>query len=621
MDKLGVLKQVFGHTSFRPGQEELVDALLSGRDALGVMPTGAGKSICYQVPALLLPGTTLVISPLISLMKDQVAALTENGVAAAFINSSLSLSQIRAVYGKAAEGGYRILYVAPERLGAADFKQLLMAMQIPLVAVDEAHCVSQWGQDFRPNYLKIAETVAGLPHRPAVGAFTATATAQVKDDIVRLLELLDPLLVTTGFDRPNLYFDVARPANKREYLGRYLLRRRDKSGIVYCATRKTVESVCADLLHRGVAATRYHAGLTDDERRQNQEDFVYDRAQVMVATNAFGMGIDKSNVGFVLHYNMPKNMESYYQEAGRAGRDGEPADCTLLFSQGDVQTAKFLIQNSEENGELSAEEQQAVRGRDLERLRRMTEYCKTSRCLRACILGYFGEKADGACGNCGNCNGRFTQEDITTDAQKILSGVARVEKKYRNALGVSLIVRMLHGSREQRVLQLGLNELPTYGVMRGEDPHRIRAAVDYLIGEGFLALTQGEYPVVRLTKEAAAVLFHGERVCMPVRETPGRTGKTPGDRGAARAPSDLTPADEELLSALKSVRTKLAQAERVPAYLVFSNATLSDMAARKPQTPDELLQVSGVGEIKAKRYGGQFLQAIRSYMQTAEPAD
>ena len=388
MEKLAALKQYFGHSGFRPGQEELVDALLAGRDVLGVMPTGGGKSMCYQLPALLLPGVALVVSPLISLMKDQVAALEQAGIPAAFINSSLTAEQYREVFRRARAGAYKILYVAPERLVTEGFLRLSASVDISLAAVDEAHCVSQWGQDFRPSYLGIAQFVSGLPRRPPVGAFTATATGAVREDIRRLLRLEDPLCVTTGFDRPNLFFDVVRPQCKAAWLADYLRSRRDQSGVVYCATRKTVEAVCGDLRAQGVAAARYHAGLEDEERRQNQEDFVYDRARVMVATNAFGMGIDKSNVSFVVHYNMPKNLESYYQEAGRAGRDGAPAECILLFSPGDVQTAKYLI-SAPQGGEEQETRREVLR-RDMERLEQMVGYCKTDGCLRGWFLDYFG---------------------------------------------------------------------------------------------------------------------------------------------------------------------------------------------------------------------------------------
>ena len=405
MDKREALKRFFGHDAFRPGQEELVDALLSGRDALGVMPTGAGKSMCYQVPALVRTGIALVISPLISLMKDQVAALKSAGVPAAYLNSSLTPRQMDIAMERACQGAYRIIYVAPERLETRGFRQCAASAPLRLIAVDEAHCVSQWGQDFRPNYLKIADFVASLPQRPPVGAFTATATRRVREDIVRLLDLREPAQVTTGFDRPNLFFEVLHPKAKYEALSAILRTKRGQSGIVYCATRKNVEEVCGRLQAEGYSASRYHAGLSDEERQANQEDFQYDRVQIMVATNAFGMGIDKSNVRFVAHYNMPRSMEAYYQEAGRAGRDGEAAECVLLYSGADVYTAKWMIDHGEPNPELTAEEQARVRMQDHQRLSRMIDYCSATGCLRRYILRYFGEDAPEDCGACSGCVG------------------------------------------------------------------------------------------------------------------------------------------------------------------------------------------------------------------------
>ena len=408
MDKHGILKQYFGHDSFRNGQEQIIDALLSGRDALAIMPTGGGKSLCYQVPALLMGGITLVISPLISLMKDQVYALTASGVAAAYINSSLNSEQLRAVYRNLRRGDYKIVYVAPERLTGEGFLSLCQSIDISLVAVDEAHCISQWGQDFRPSYLKITEFLTRLPHRPVLGAFTATATEAVRSDILRTLDLHDPLCLTTGFDRPNLYFDVLRPEKRALVLRKLIADRHGKSGIVYCATRATVERICADLNAHGISAARYHAGLSDEERQNNQNDFQFDRVRVMVATNAFGMGIDKSNVSFVIHYNMPKSMEAYYQEAGRAGRDGEKSDCILLYSAADIVTARTLIQSSSENAELDEKARELVQQQDLQRLNDMIGYCKSANCLRGVILDYFGQDHPAQCGNCGNCRSAFS---------------------------------------------------------------------------------------------------------------------------------------------------------------------------------------------------------------------
>jgi len=403
MTKLDVLAGYFGYNSFRPAQETLIDTLLSGRDVLGVMPTGAGKSVCYQVPALLFAGATLVVSPLISLMKDQVAQLRHADIPAAFINSSLTAEQYREVLRRVGQGRYKIIYVAPERLETADFLRFAVETPISLVAVDEAHCVSQWGQDFRPSYLNIAGFIEKLSARPVVGAFTATATSAVKSDIIRLLGLRDPLSLTTGFDRPNLYFQVTKPKNKLKYFHELIGQRSGMCGIVYCSTRKTVDTVCADLCRRGISASRYHAGLEDDERRRNQEDFIQNQATIMVATNAFGMGIDKPDVRYVFHYNMPKNLESYYQEAGRAGRDGKPSDCILLFADEDIKTAEFFIRESGSNKQLTEKERKKVNRRDVSRLDKMIRYCEINSCLRSYILRYFGEKQKGKCNNCSNC--------------------------------------------------------------------------------------------------------------------------------------------------------------------------------------------------------------------------
>lgn len=613
-DKHTILKQYFGHSAFRPGQAEMIDALLAGRDVLGVMPTGAGKSMCYQIPALLLPGITLVVSPLISLMKDQVAALTTAGVPVAFINSSLTANQYREVYIRAQAGEYKIIYVAPERLTTEDFLSFAEDTRISMVAVDEAHCVSQWGQDFRPGYLRIVDFIHRLSYRPVVGGFTATATEAVKEDVARILELHNPLSLTTGFDRPNLSFEVMQPKSKPACLRELLRREGSKSGIIYCATRKSVESVCTELKEKGISATQYHAGLGNEERRQNQEDFVYDRVRVMVATNAFGMGIDKSNVSFVFHYNMPKNLESYYQEAGRAGRDGEPADCVLLFSAGDIQTAKFLIQNTSENESLSDEEREILQKRDMERLSAMIGYCKTNGCLRSYILGYFGEHHGGGCGNCGNCKTPYTAVDITVTAQKILSCVARGEKAHPYGLGVLLYVRTLIGSKEQRVIQLGMDRLSTYGILHELSRMQIREYIDWLVTEDYLRLEAGEYPVLRLAPAANEVLFRGKTVMMPMKAQ-SSAERIEGPKHRRKDANAPVAADEGLYGALKELRTTLAQDANVPAYVIFSNATLTDMANKAPRSMMDFLQVSGVGEVKAERYGKAFLGAIEEYLE------
>ena len=607
MTALEILRRYFGHDAFRPGQKEAVEALLAGHDVLGVMPTGAGKSVCYQVPALARPGVALVISPLISLMKDQVAALIQAGVPAAYINSSLTPGQMNTALRRSAQGQYRIIYVAPERLATDDMAILVQQVGVSLIAVDEAHCVSQWGQDFRPSYLGIARFIASLPQRPPVGAFTATATARVREDIVRLLALDDPLALSTGFDRPNLFFDVVESKDKTAFVIDYAKRHEGQSGIIYCATRKSVEALCQSLRSRGLPATRYHAGLDDDERRRNQDDFVYDRAPVMVATNAFGMGIDKSNVSYVLHYNMPKNLESYYQEAGRAGRDGERAECILLFSQGDVQTARFLLRGGEENEALTPEEREAVYRQDMRRLESMVGYCRTDGCLRACILNYFGEENPGRCGNCGHCVGDFVTEDITRPAQAALDAVAQIERRYRAGLGLAAVTHALCGSRDRRTLQLGLDRMPFYGALRELGQDRLRAVIGFLMNGGMLRQTDGDYPVLRLTDAGREALAEGRAFAMRARrqEKPAR----PARAAAPVAHED----DEDLLSALRSARLRLAQKERVPAYIICNNAALADMALRRPHTPEEFLAVNGIGEFKAARYGKTFLDVIAEY--------
>lgn len=613
MKKYQVLKTYFGHDTFRPGQEELIDALAAGRDALGVMPTGGGKSLCYQVPAIMGDGLALVISPLISLMQDQVMALKAQGVAAAYWNSSLDAQQQSAVFRRLRQGAYQILYVAPERLLLERFVDAMQALSPGLVAVDEAHCISQWGQDFRPSYLQITEFLEQLPRRPVVGAFTATATQAVRKDILRILQLRDPLQVVTGFDRPNLFFDVLQPKRKDGELLRLLGQRAGRSGIVYCATRASVEEVCQMLNQAGISATRYHAGLEDAERQANQDAFQYDRVSVMVATNAFGMGIDKSNVSFVIHYNMPKSLEAYYQEAGRAGRDGEPADCILLYGPKDVEIARFFIENNKDNELLSQEQKEEVLRQDRRRLDAMVRYCRTSRCLRGHILDYFGQAHEATCANCGNCRGDFALEDVTVPAQMILSCVRRVRDRLGYPVGRALIVDVLRGSRSQRVQSLGLNGLSTYGLMGNVSKERIRSLMDHLQSEGYLR-TEPEHRTLLLTGRATEVLFQGQKIRMPVKKAaPEASAVSPEKQPASPQPVSMVGNYDQLFHALKAVRNRLAQEAGVPAYVVFSNATLADMAVRLPRTQKEFLQVNGVGEYKAKRYGDAFLAAIREF--------
>ena len=609
MDKHEILKQYFGHAAFREGQEEIIDAVLSGRDVLGIMPTGGGKSLCYQVPALMLDGITLVISPLISLMKDQVMALKDAGVNAAFLNSSRTSAQMQTVYRNIRAGAYKIIYVAPERLDRDGFVALAQSLQVSLVAVDEAHCISQWGQDFRPSYLRILDFIDKMPQRPVLAAFAATATKRVREDIERILQLQDPLKIVTGFDRPNLNFEVLHPKNKMATLRSLIDARPGQNGIIYCATRKSVESICQELQDSGIRATRYHAGLSDEERRKNQEDFLYDRCSVMAATNAFGMGIDKSNISYVIHYNMPKSLEAYYQEAGRAGRDGERADCLLLYSPGDVQTAKFLIQSSGENEELTDAERSAVIEQDMKRLQVMIGYCKTTDCLRGYILGYFGQTHPESCGNCGNCRANFSRQDITSQAQMILSCVKRAYDKLGYSVGATLIIRALSGSTEQRVLELGLDKLSTYGLMKDISRPQIRAYMEQLESEGYL-WADPMHGGVLLTDQAGAVLFHGESVFMTTR-TPLAAEKKRGKKKNAA----VEHTDNSLFETLRALRFQLSQEENVPAYIIFSNATLSDMAAKAPKTMNDFLEVSGVGQVKAERYGKIFMEEINKYVE------
>lgn len=602
-EKYRILNQYFGYSSFRDGQEALIDAQLAGRDVFGIMPTGGGKSLCYQIPALLLDGITLVVSPLISLMKDQVASLKKAGVPAAFLNSSLSTEQARQVYKNLLSNQYRILYIAPERLATEGFLALARKLKISLLAVDEAHCISQWGQDFRPSYLRIVTFLNALGYRPVVSAFTATATVQVREDVERILELRDPLRVITGYDRPNLRFEVRKPKNKPAALLELVRSRKEKSGIVYCSTRKEVEKVCQMLQDNGFPATRYHAGLTEKERRENQDRFLYDECTVMAATNAFGMGIDKSNVGYVIHYNMPQSMEAYYQEAGRAGRDGEPADCILLFAPKDIETARFLIQHPSENEELSEAERRQITAQALARLDKMEGYCKTTGCLRAYILDYFGERHREKCGNCGNCDRDFTETDITTQAKMILSCVARMHERLGYFMGISTVIQVLRGKEDKRILSLGLDKLSTYGLMKTVSQEKLRGMVECLIDEGYLR-TDPEHRGLILMARAGDVLFHGEAVKMRV-----------AGHGAPAKPKPADPGEEEeLFAALKALRMGLAQRDRIPAYIVFNNATLQDMARKRPTTMEAFLEVSGVGKYKAEQYGKVFLEEIRKFL-------
>lgn len=598
-DKLSVLKDYFGHDSFRDGQEQIVDALLDGRDALCIMPTGAGKSMCYQIPALLFDGVTIVVSPLISLMKDQVGSLVQSGVPAAYINSSLSYPQFLRVLSNVEHGKYKIIYVAPERLLTDGFLDTCKKVKISMVAVDEAHCVSQWGQDFRPSYLKIISFVESLANRPIVGAFTATATNDVKEDIKKILRLENPFEITTGFDRPNLFFGVIKSSSKDEKLIDLIRERGDRSGIVYCATRKNVESVCELLCDNGFSAARYHAGLDEYERRKNQEDFVFDRKNIMVATNAFGMGIDKSNVTYVIHYNMPKNIESYYQEAGRAGRDGGEADCILLYSPKDVRLNRFMIENSEGNDELTIEENEQIRERDFERLKYMTFYSTTNDCLRGFILRYFGGEKKAYCGKCSNCLSVHKLVDVTIDAQKIMSCIARTGQRY----GKTVICDVLKGSKSEKILKAELNNQSTYGIMKEVTARHIFGTIDFLTEKEYIS-SDNETEVLKLLPKSRDVLFGRERLVMKKVENSEKVVKT-------HRPE--VPVNSDLLDALKTLRKGIASKKSVPAYVIFTDATLIDMCKKCPETPDEMLEVSGVGRTKLEKFGKQFLEEIAKF--------
>ena len=609
-DKYSVLRDFFGHNGFREGQEPLINALLSGRDALGIMPTGAGKSMCYQIPALMLDGITVVISPLISLMKDQVNSLIQSGVRAAYLNSSLTAQQYDMALGNAMRGMYKLIYVAPERLCTPSFLNLARSVRISLVAVDEAHCVSQWGQDFRPHYMRIPEFLSQLPYRPTVGAFTATATDQVRGDIVRLLGLNDPLCVTTGFDRQNLYFGVIHARKKYEAAKKIVLENRGSCGIIYCATRKAVEEVSEHLTADGIPCTRYHAGLSAEERKKNQDDFIFDRVSLIAATNAFGMGIDKSNVGFVLHYNMPKNIENYYQEAGRAGRDGNEAKCIMLYSGKDVQTNKYLIENSNDNPDLDDETLEMLRKRDMYKLRLMTDYCNTGKCLRQFILDYFGEKRQCTCGNCSNCLGETELTDVTVEAQKILSCVYRLHKRNLH-FGAVVVSEVLKGSETNKVKQFRLDTLSTYGIMKEDTTTRIRQITRFLQAEGYL--TEGEHNTLTLTRKSAEVLMQRGKVMMRIpkqsRADRDETARTKSRQSGAVA------FDKELFERLRTLRAKLAAEVNMPAYIVFSDAVLRHMCVLMPVTQSAFLEVPGVGRVKQERYGMYFTAEIQKYLR------
>ena len=606
MDAKQTLKVYFGYDSYKPGQEEIINAILDGKDVLAIMPTGAGKSICYQVPAMLLPGITIVISPLISLMQDQVKALNEVGIHAGYINSSLTDVQISRVYSKALEGAYKILYVAPERLESYEFINFTERVLISMVTVDEAHCISQWGQDFRPSYLKIVDFIDRLPKRAVVSAFTATATEDVKTDISCVLKLQDPKIVVTGFDRKNLYFDVETIKRKDDYILEYIRKHPDDSGIIYCATRKSVDALYELLSGSGVSVTRYHAGMNSEDRKESQDEFIYDRSSVIVATNAFGMGINKSNVRFVIHYNMPQSMENYYQEAGRAGRDGEPSQCILLFSAQDIMINKFLLEHKDFT-DIPYEDIELIKQRDTRRLQVIEGYCRTSGCLRNYILEYFGEKREKPCDNCGNCHREFAEIDMTEDAKQIVNCVWEAKGRY----GLNIVLGTLLGANRARLKELGTTGYKTYGILKNRSESELRLLISQLIMDGYLYRTADKYSVIRignidpLKDPNTHVLVRTYKDRESERQTRERTQKST---------DTLTQAGYELFDILRKLRLAIAREEGMPPYIIFSDKTLIDMSAKVPCDRASMLRVSGVGEAKYDKYGDRFIDAITTFL-------
>lgn len=592
-----LLKEYFGYDSFRTGQEEIINHILLKEDCLGIMPTGAGKSICYQIPAILFSGVTVVISPLISLMKDQVDTLNEIGISATYLNSSLSerdyIQTIENIY----HNIYKIIYVAPERFLSDTFIAILNNINVSMIAVDEAHCVSQWGHDFRPSYCEIAPIISKLNKKPVVTCFTATATQAVKDDIINLLKLNNPFVLTTGFDRENLYFSVQTPDNKNDFLWVFLEEHKNISGIIYCSTRKIVDELYEKLSNKNYKVCKYHAGMSENARTTSQNDFVYDRCDIMIATNAFGMGIDKSNVRYVIHYNMPRDLESYYQEAGRAGRDGDKAECILLFNRADVVTNKFLIEQTSDGNHTT----------QYKKLNDMVDYCNTNKCLRCYILEYFGEtpKFDN-CDFCSNCNSSVEFTDITIDSKKILSCVKRMHERF----GAGMVTDVLKGSKSTKIKSLGFDSLSTYGIMSEYSKDTIRDIISFLVAEGYLKSVGDKYPVLVLTKDANDVLFSDKKVTIKKKIEK----ITKPEKGSSKKDFESLPFDKELFELLKDLRRKIADISHVPPFIIFSDVSLKQMSTYYPTNVDSMLKISGVGNLKLEKYGNDFIKVIQEYM-------
>ncbi len=590
-----ILKKYFGYDNFRLGQEEIIKNILDKKDVLGIMPTGAGKSICYQVPAIILDGITIVISPLISLMKDQVDSLNEIGIPATYINSTLNDLDYSNTIQNIIYNVYKIIYVAPERLNSDRFLNLLNSINISMITIDEAHCVSQWGHDFRPSYREIANMISNLKSRPIVSAFTATATELVKNDIINLLNLDNPYTLVTGFDRKNLNFSVETPTNKKNYLFNFLEENKNDSGIIYCSTRKTVDNLYETLLEKNYSVTKYHGGMSENSRSKSQNDFTYDRCNVMIATNAFGMGIDKSNIRYVIHYNMPKDLESYYQEAGRGGRDGEKAKCILLFSKADIVTNKFLIEQSTSNSDHKVE---------YEKLNDMIDYCNTDKCLRKYILEYFNETPNfTSCNNCSNCLSEIEKTDITIDAKKILSCIKRMNESY----GIGLVADVLKGSNSSKIRSFGFNNLSTYGIMNEYSKDTIKDLIYYLITEDYINSIGDKYPILTLNPNSKEILFGDSKIFIKK-----KIAKI--DENSINTNNDLD-YDINLFEILKKLRKEIAEENHIPPFIVFTDVSLKEMSTYYPITVEKMLDINGVGTNKFEKYGSIFIEEIKKYVE------